>query len=46
LFAGFSWLYHEATVQETSANEEGDIVATVIMDEATRKKYLVKFGKF
>ncbi|CAH3168239.1 unnamed protein product [Porites lobata] len=41
-----SWLYHEATVQETSANEEGDIVATVIMDEATRKKYLVKFGKF
>lgn len=41
-----SWLYHEATVQETSANEEGNIIATVIMDEATRKKYQAKFGHF
>lgn len=41
-----SWLYHETTVQETTANEEGNIVATVIMDEATRKKYQAKFGHF
>jgi len=33
-------------VQETTANEEGNIVATVIMDEATRKKYQAKFGHF
>lgn len=42
----YSWLYHEATVQETTANEEGDIIATVIMDEATGKKYQAKFGHF
>lgn len=41
----FSWLYHETTVQDTSADEDGNIVATVVMDEAARKKYQAKFGK-
>lgn len=40
-----SWLYHETTVQDTSADEEGNIVATVVMDEAARKKFQAKFGK-
>lgn len=40
-----SWLYHETTVQDTSADEDGNIVATVVMDEAARKKYQAKFGK-
>ncbi|KXJ12335.1 putative GTP-binding protein 6 [Exaiptasia diaphana] len=39
-----SWLYHEATVQATDADEDGFITATVIMDEATNKKFEKKFG--
>ena len=31
-------------MQDTSADEEGNIVATVVMDEAARKKYRAKFG--
>ena len=45
LFVYCSWLYHETTVQNTTADEEGNIVATVVMDEATRNKYQAKFGK-
>ncbi|KAJ7376458.1 hypothetical protein OS493_034445 [Desmophyllum pertusum] len=41
-----SWLYHETTVQETAADDEGNIVATVVMDEAAKKKYQAKFGRF
>jgi len=44
-FARCSWLYHETTVQNTTADEEGNIVATVVMDETARKKYQAKFGK-
>jgi len=44
-FVYCSWLYHETTVQTTTADEEGNIVATVVMDEAARKKYQAKFGK-
>ena len=32
-------------MQNTTADEEGNIVATVVMDEATRMKYQAKFGK-
>ncbi|EDO47840.1 predicted protein [Nematostella vectensis] len=40
-----SWLYHEATVHETVADEDGFITATVIIDEATNNKFEKKFGK-
>ncbi|XP_031550326.1 putative GTP-binding protein 6 [Actinia tenebrosa] len=39
-----SWLYHEAVVHETEADEDGFLTATVIMDEATNKKFEKKFG--
>ena len=32
-------------MQNTTADEKGNIVATVVMDEATRMKYQAKFGK-
>lgn len=40
-----SWLYHEATVHDTDADEDGFITATVIMDEATNNKFEKKFGR-
>jgi hypothetical protein len=39
-----SWLYHEAIVHETEADEDGFLTATVIMDEATNNKFEKKFG--
>jgi len=38
-------LYHEATVDDTEADEDGFITATVIMDEATNNKFEKKFGR-